>query len=207
MATSSFADPVLAAAPHPAGARRRRRLLLIAVAAVVAVLAIAAVVATVLVRPTAEPAPPRFHAAGGAFSIVVPDGWRALRGRELRAVPSGPAAVLRRADGRAVVVVRERPALARSRRSLTSDLTAQLGRRFSDLRPVTTRTIALPGGPAYVYTFARPAAGRVQSIAVAPRAGRTYTLDAVARAGATDAAAQVGAILRSFDTTDPSPRS
>jgi hypothetical protein len=207
MAISSSADPVIASAPQPAGARPRRRLLVIAVAAVVALFAIAAVVATVLVRPKDDPAPARFHAAGGAFSVVVPDGWRALRGRELRAVPSAPAAVLRRADGRAVVVVRERPALVRSRRSLTRDLTAQLGRRFTDLRPVTTRTIALPGGPAYVYTFARPAAGRVQSIAVAPRADHTYTLDAVAGAGSTDAAAQIGAILRSFDTTDPAPRS
>jgi hypothetical protein len=207
MATSFSADPVIASAPQPAGARPRRRLLLIAVAAAVAVLVITAVAATVLVQPENDPAPARFHAAGGAFSVVVPDGWRALRGRELRAVPSTPAAVLRRADGRAVVVVHERPALARTDRSLTRDLTAQLGRRFSDLRPVTARTIALPGGPAYVYTFARPAAGRVQSIAVAPRAGRTYTLDAVARAGATDAAAQVGAILRSFDTTDPAPHS
>jgi hypothetical protein len=202
MATSSSADPVIASAPS---AVARRRVLLIA-AAVIAAFAIAAVAAAVLVRPKDEPAA-RFHAARGAFSVVVPDGWRALRGRELRAVRSAPAAVLRRADGRAVVVVRERPALARSRRPLTRELTAQLGRRFSDLRPVTTRTIALPGGPAYVYTFARPAAGRVQSIAVAPRAGRTYTLDAVAGAGATDAAAQIGAILRSFDTTDPAPRS
>jgi hypothetical protein len=207
MAISSSADPVIASAAQPAGALRRPRVLVIAAAAGVAVLAIAAVVAAVLASPKDDPAPARFHAAGGTFSVVVPDGWRALRGRELRAMPTAPAAVLRRADGRAVVVVHERPALARSGRSLTRDLTAQLARRFSDLRPVTARTIALPGGPAYVYTFARPAAGRVQSLAVAPRAGRTYTLDAVARAGATDAAAQVGAILRSFDTTDPAPRS
>src|SRR4051794_28703826 len=136
MATSFSADPVIASAPQPAGARPRRRLLLMAVAAAVAVLVIA-VAATVLVQPENDPAPARFHAAGGAFSVVVPDGWRALRGGELRAVPSAPAAVLRRADGRAVVVVHERPALARTDRSLTRNLTAQLGRRFSDLRPVT----------------------------------------------------------------------
>jgi hypothetical protein len=203
MAISSSADPVIASAPSLVA---RRRVLLIVVGAVVAILAVAAVAATVLVRPKDKPAPARFHAAGGAFSVAVPDGWRALRGRELRAVASAPAAVLRRADGRAVVVVHQRPALARSRRSLTRDLTAQLARRFTDLRPVTARTIALPGGPAYVYTFARPTAGRVQSLVVAPRAGRTYTLDAVVPAGATDAAAQVGAILRSFATTDPAPR-
>jgi hypothetical protein len=204
MAISSSADPVIASAPSPAA---RRRVLLIALGALVAVLVIAAVAATTLVRPKHTPAPARFHSAGGAFSVVVPDGWRALRGRELRAVASSPAAVLRRTDGRAVVVVHRRPALARSRRSLTRDLSAQLARRFTDLRPVTARTIGLPGGRAYVYTFARPAAGRVQSLVVAPRAGRTYTLDAVVPAGATDAAAQVGAILRSFDTTDPAPRS
>jgi hypothetical protein len=206
MAISSSADPVIASAPSPAAGVLSRRGLLIA-AVVVAALAVAAVAATLVARPKDDPAPARFRAAGGAFSVAVPDGWRALRGRALRAVPSTPAAVLRRADGRAVVVVHARPALARSRRSLTRDLTAQLGRRFSDLRPVTARTIALPGGPAYVYTFARPAAGRVQSLVVAPRAGRTYTLDAVTGAGATDAAAQVGAILRSFDTTNPAPRS
>src|SRR3954469_5230179 len=206
MATPSCADPVIAPRlSRAAGARPRRRLLVIATACVAA-LAVAALAATLPVRPEDDPAPAPLRAAGGAFSVVVPDGWRALRGRELRAVPSAPAAVLRRTDGRAVVVVHQRPALARSRRSLTRDLSSQLARRFTDLRPVTARTIGLPGGPAYVYTFARPAAGRVQRLVVAPRAGRTYTLDAVVPAGATAAAAQVGAILRSFDTTDPAPR-
>jgi hypothetical protein len=198
MATSSFADPALASAP-----RRPPRRALIAAAALAVVLAGA--VAAVVLRPDGEPAPARLRTA--AFSVVVPDGWRALRSAELRAVPGTPAAMLRRADGRGVVVVRERPALAGNARSLTRDLTAQLGRRLEGMRPVTARTVALPGGPAYVYTFARPSAGRVQSIAVTPRTGRTYTLDAVAGAGARDVAAQVGAILRSFDTTDPAPRS
>src|SRR3954468_5905122 len=93
MAISSSADPVIASAPSPVA---RRRALLIAAGAVVAVLAIAAVAATVLVRPKDPPAPARFHAARGAFSVVVPDGWRALRGRELRAVASAPPALLRR---------------------------------------------------------------------------------------------------------------
>jgi hypothetical protein len=198
MATSSFADPALVSA-----ARRSSQRALIAAAALAVVLAGA--VAGLVLRPDGEPAPARLRTA--AFSVVVPEGWRAVRPAELRAVPGTPVAMLRRADGRGVVVVRERPALAGNDRSLTRDLTAQLGRRFEGIKPVTARTVALPGGPAYVYTFARPSAGRVQSIAVAPRGGRTYTLDAVVGAGARDAAAQVGAILRSFDTTDPVPRS
>jgi hypothetical protein len=198
MATSSFADPALASAPHT---RRRPRL-----AAVVAI-ALAGIVAALALRPAGDAAPARYTAGDKAFSVIVPGGWRALRPAELRAVPGAPAAVLRRADGTGVVVIRERPALAGNGRSLTRDLTAQIARRFTGVRPVTSRTVTLAGGPAYVYTFARPAAGRVQSIAVAPRAGRTYTLDAVAGAGARDVAAQVGAIVRSFATTNPVPHS
>jgi hypothetical protein len=200
MATSSFADPIIASAPRP-------RLLIAAVAgAAVVLVAVAAVSA---LRPHGADAtkPARFQSADRTFSLVLPDGWRAVRAAELGKMASAPAAMLRRADGTGLVVVHERPALAGSSRSLTRDLTAQVTRRFRGAQPVSARTVALPGGPAYVYTFARPAAGRVQSIAVAPRAGRTYTLDAVAGSGARDVAAQVGAILRSFDTTNPAPRS
>jgi hypothetical protein len=200
MATSSSADPTIAPAP-------RRRGLIAAVAGAAVVLA--AIVAVVALWPHGDAAakPARFQSADKRFSLALPAGWHALRGAELRQVPSAPSAVLRRADGTGIVIVHERPALASSSRSLTRELTAQVARRFRGVQPVSARTVALRGGPAYVYTFARPAAGRVQSIAVAPRTGRTYTLDAVAGSGARDVAAQIGAILRSFDTTNPAPRS
>ena len=199
MATSSFADPPTVSAPRV----RRPLILAVAAAGVLVVLA-----ALVLLRAGGDDhGPARFTAPGHAFSVVLPDGWRALDATQLRAVPGAPAAVLRRADGSGVVVIRRRAALVGNTRSLTRDLTAQIARRFRDVRPVTARTVKLAGGPAYVYTFARPTAGRVQSLTVAPRAGRTYTLDAVAGAGARDVAAQIGAIVRSFDTTDHAPRS
>jgi hypothetical protein len=205
MATSSFADLLIAPAPPRVAAGPPRRRVVIAVAVAVAALT---VLAAVLALAGGGDRPvQRVRSADGRFSVVVPDGWRSLRGSELRAVSSAPAAVLRREDGRGLVVVHRRPALARSRRSLTRDLTSQLERRFRDLRPVSARTVKLHGGPAYVYTFARPAARSVQSIAVAPRGGHTYTLDAVTGAGTPDVAAQVGAILRSFDTTNPVPHS
>ena len=199
MATWSFAD-------LPTTPRRRGLIAAVAGAAVVLV----AIVAAFALRPHADDTaakPAHFRSADKRFSLVVPSGWRALRGTELAKTPTSPVAVLRRADGIGVVVVHERPALASSPRSLTRELTAQVKRRFRGVQPVSARTVALPGGPAYVYTFARPAAGRVQSIAVAPRPGRTYTLDGVAGSSARDVAAQVGAILRSFDTTNPAPRS
>jgi hypothetical protein len=195
MASSSSAD-------------RTPKLRLIAALAGAAVV-LAAIVAVVALRPHGDAAaakPDRFQSADKRFSLALPTGWRALRGAELHRVSSAPAAMLRRVDGTGVVIVHERPALAGSSRSLTRALTVQVTRRFRGAQPVSARTVALPGGPAYVYTFARPAAGRVQSIVVAPRRGRTFTLDAVAASGARDVAAQVGAILRSFDTTNTAPR-
>jgi hypothetical protein len=196
MASSSSTDP------RPP---RRRRRLLLAGAGAAAVLAIA-LVAVLAPRAGdgADPAP-RYRPADRAFSVVLPDGWRAATARELRTVPSAPAAVLRRTDRRGLVVIRRRPALERNARSLTRDLTAQLTRRFRGMKPVGARTVKLASGAAYVYTFARPSAGTVQSIAVAPRRQGTYTIDAVASAGARDAAAEIGSIVRSFDTPDPVP--
>ncbi|MEA2267931.1 MAG: hypothetical protein QOD55_45 [Solirubrobacteraceae bacterium] len=198
MAISSFADPVTALVRTG-----RRRAIAVAVALVV----LAGAVAAILAATSGEQGAPRFQAVDRSFSVALPEGWRALGDRELRAMPSAPAAVLRREDRRGMIVIQRRAALERSSRSLTRDLTRQLSRRFDGLQPVGARTVPLRSGTGYVYTFARPAAGTVQSIAVAPAGDRTYTMDAVAGAGAPDVAAQIGAIVRSFDIPDPVPSS
>ena len=200
MASSSSADPTPLPAPAP---HRRRRLILGAAAAA---LLIAAAVTAALLASSSDEAPrqtPRYQAADRSFSVDLPAGWKALNGRQLAEVPSAPAAVLRRQDRRGLVIIRRQAALDRNSRSLTQDLTRQLRRRFRGLRPVGARTVQLRSGPGYVYTFARPQAGTVQSIAVAPLPDRTYTLDAVTGAGSRDVAAQIGAIVRSFNASAP----
>jgi hypothetical protein len=196
MATSSSAEPTTAPAPAP---RPRRRLL---IGAAAALLVVAAVAAALALRSGGDEAQ-RHRAPDRSFSVALPAGWKALSSRQLDDIPSTPAAVLRREDRRGLVVVRRQPALDRNSRSLTRDLTRQLRRRFRGLEPVGARTVQLESGPAYVYTFARPKAGTVQSIAVAALPDRTYTLDAVTGAGARDVAAEIGAIVRSFDASAP----
>jgi len=139
MATSSSTDPARGLRP------RRPALIAAAVALAFAVAAVGAVLAP---RPGADDATatPRFRAADRSFSVALPAGWRADTARTLRTVPSAPAAVLRRADRRGLVVIRRRPALRRSGRPLARDLTAQLGRRFRGLRPVGARTVRLASG-------------------------------------------------------------
>jgi hypothetical protein len=200
MASSSSADLTIT----PAAAFRGRRRLVLALAATALVLAAAiAVAVALLARGEDGTEPVRHTAADRSFSVAVPAGWKALDERRLAEVPSTPAAVLRREDRRGLVVIRRQPALERSSRSLTQDLTRQLRRRFEGMRPVAARAVRLRSGPAYVYTFVRPQTGTVQSIAVAALPDRTYTLDAVTRAGARDVAAQIGAIVRSFDASAP----
>jgi hypothetical protein len=198
MASSSSADPT----PTPAPAPRRRRLI---AGAAGAALLIAVAVTALLVSSGDEKTPgtPRYHAADRSFSVALPAGWKALSRRQLDNVPSAPAAVLRRQDRRGLIVIRRQAALDRNSRSLTQDLTRQLRRRFRGLRPVAARAVRLRSGPGYVYTFARPQAGTVQSIAVAPLPDRTFTLDAVTGAGSRDVAAEIGAIVRSFDASTP----
>lgn len=169
------------------------------VAAVVGLAVSGAVAVVVALTLTGPDESPTFRAADRSFSVALPDGWSALEGVELDQVPSGPAAVLRRDDRRGLVVIHRRAGAQGSWRLLTRDLTHQLRRRFRDVRPVGARTVPLRAGAAYVYTFARPGSGTVQSIAVAAVPGRTYTLDAVTAGDAPDVAAQIGAIVRSFD--------
>jgi hypothetical protein len=119
-------------------------------------------------------------------------GWRAAPPLQ------GTAAILERADHRATVVVRERPALRQSLVQIGRGLTPELKRRFRDFRPLSARIVRLAARPALAYTFARTRTGTVQTELVVPARGRSYTVEAVARANDAEAARQVGAILRSF---------
>jgi hypothetical protein len=150
--------------------------------------------AGLLSRPS-EPATPKpaptFTAAGRAFSIATPAGWRAV------AHGSG-ALVLQRRDRRGLVVVRRRGEVRGSYATLARTLTRQLRRSLPDARPTSARVAQVAGTRGLVYTFVRPRARTVQSVVVAPTARGAYTLDLVADARATDVARQLGGIVRSF---------
>ena len=149
-------------------------------------------------RPRSYTAPDR------AFSLRHSGEWKPLAGRELAAVAGSPAAVLRRADRRGLVVIRERQPAREGLRSFTERLTGELRHRFPGMRPVSARSVAIRGGRAYLYTFVRPQAGTVHGIALATAGRRAFSLDVVTPGDAPKAAAQVGAIVRSFGLPDES---
>jgi hypothetical protein len=137
-----------------------------------------------------------FTASGRAFSIAVPEGWTALRGAALARTSGSPAAVLRRPDGRGVVIVRRTGALTGDLRTVARSLTAQLESRLPGFHLVSARLGRVRAGGAFLYTFVR---GRTaQSLAVTRIRGVTYRIDSIVPAGTPEVARQAGTIVGSF---------
>jgi hypothetical protein len=140
-----------------------------------------------------------YTAPGKAFAIAHPASWRALPPSQLRGVPGAPALVLRSSDRKATIVVRRSAAPADQPLSnLATQLTAELKKRFADFKPVAARVAQTRGGAGFLYTFARPKAGLVQSILVARAGRRIYSLYATAPAADPAIAREAGQILGTF---------
>jgi hypothetical protein len=139
-----------------------------------------------------------YTAPGHAFSIAVPGGWSALSGADLARVPGGAAALLRRADGRGIVVVRRSAPVRGDLRAVAVALTSDLSRRFAGFRLVSARLGRVRAGGAFLYTFVRGPRGAAQSLAITRVRGVTYRIDSVVRGDSPDAAREAGAIVGSF---------
>jgi hypothetical protein len=174
-------------------ALRRRATLAVLVAVVGGALALAAGFALGAASgDDARRSPARTFSAG-SFSIDYPKGWRVQS-----AGRAGAAALITRADGRGMLVVRERGPLARSLEQTARGLGPQLEKRFKDFKPVGARIVRLSTGPALSYTFARSRSGVAQGIVVAPAGKRSYTIETIAPGDAPDVARQLGSMVRSF---------
>jgi hypothetical protein len=177
----------------------RKRTLVIAL---LAALAGAALAAGVLIASGGSDSAAPAHATelrADDFALAYPAGWSPTRADELAKLPGHPAAIVRRKDGKGVVVVRRKAAPRdQSLKALTRSLSAGLAKRFDDFRFVSSRVTRVRGGNAFLYTFVRTKQKTAQSIALV-RVGKTnFTLDAVAASGDPRAAREVAAIVRSF---------
>lgn len=168
-------------------------------AAVAIVMALLGLVAAQLLLPGDDGSEVRtLTAANGAFELDYPAGWQAASAEELLANPARPDALVRRGDGRGIVMVHDSAPLSGSLEALERDLRRQVERRLPDARPVAMRVVRLSTGPALSYTFVRERTGLVQGIVAAPTGSRTYVIDSVAQGDAPNVARQVGAIVRSL---------
>jgi hypothetical protein len=185
------------AAPLPRSSRRRT--LVIAVLAALA----GAAIGTGLLAGSGDSG----HAArtdakelrGPGFAIAYPSGWAPSTAATRAKLPGHPVAVIRRTDGKGVVIVRRKAAPKdQTLKALTRDLNAGMAKRFDDFRFVSARVARVRGGNAFLYTFVRTRQKTAQSIALVRVGDANFTLDAVARSGDMRAAREVAAIVRSF---------
>jgi hypothetical protein len=185
------------AAPLPTSSRRRTLLI-----ALLAALAGAALAFGVLRGAGDDDSAGRPHAKelrGPGFALAYPGGWAPAKAAELEKLPGHPVVVVRRADGKGVVIVRRKGAPRdQSLKALTRDLNVGLAKRFPDFRFVSSRVARVRGGNAFLYTFVRTKQKTAQSIALLRVGKANYTLDGVAASGDVRAAREVAAIVRSF---------
>jgi hypothetical protein len=137
-----------------------------------------------------------------AFKISYPDTWTPLGKDKLKTLPGHPLAVIKRKDGKGLVVVRrEQGAPPRDLKTLGDSVGKQLKKRIPDLKLRSQKVVKLKGGPALFTSYIRKKTGTVQSVVVVPASGkRVFTLNTVSRGGANDVARETGRMILSFDT-------
>jgi hypothetical protein len=183
-----------------AGRRTRVRARLVITALLVGVaLAVAAFVAVRALNGDEDSGGKLEGASGNRFTLSYVEGWTPLSRSEVAALKGSPIGVLRRDDRRGILIINRQRRISRDRGALSRQLDRRLKKRFSDFRKVSSRTVNVKAGRAFLYSYIRRSKGTAHSILAVQTSSGGYTLNAVVRGDARDVARQVGVMFRSFD--------
>jgi hypothetical protein len=139
------------------------------------------------------------------FAMRYTNDWTLLSRQQLAQGDPPSVTGLRRKDRTGVLTVSIRGPVRGGIGRLEQRLPDELRERFPDFRLVTIRRLRVAAGPALYTSWIRTQSGRVQSNLVVPVGSeRSFSVDSVLNANARDAAAEVGAMFRTFDTA-PAP--
>jgi hypothetical protein len=134
------------------------------------------------------------------FALRHPDTWEALEEDEIPDGDPKPAGGLRRNDSSGLLTISVRGPIEGGIKTLERTLPDDLRARIPDFRLVAIRRVRVAAGPALYASFVREDSGQIQTMLVVPEGNvRSYQLDAAIRPEARDTAAEVGAMLRTFD--------
>jgi hypothetical protein len=134
------------------------------------------------------------------FALRHPDSWEALPEHEIPEGEPEPVAGLRRDDSSGLLTVSVRGPLPGGIAAREKTLRTELEQRLDDVRVTAVRRVRVAAGPALYASFVREDSGQIQTMLLVPEGNRrTYQLDAAVRPVAQDAAAELGAMLRTFD--------
>jgi hypothetical protein len=181
----------------PTAQSRRRRLLIGALAGIAI-----AVAAFFIVRALTENDNEggTLKSASAGFTLHYPSGWKPVSKGQLARTTGTPLAMLRQTDRRGILVVNRQARPTSDFSKVSAQLDRQLSKRLPDFKKVSSHTVGIKAGQAFLYSYIRTRRGTVHTTVVVPAGSRGYTLNAVVAVGAPEVARQVGAIIRSFDT-------
>lgn len=133
------------------------------------------------------------------FTLRHPDRWEPLKETEIPEADPRPITGLRRNNSAGLLTVSVADPLEGGIAAQEKTLRADIERRVPDARVTAIRKVQVAAGPALYASFVRESNNQIQTILVVPDGDRSYKLDAAIRPEAQDAAAELGAMLRTFD--------
>jgi hypothetical protein len=137
--------------------------------------------------------------AGNDYRVLLPDGWRSLGSARLTKLPRQPVGVLRRDDGRGLVVIRREGRPPASFSTFAKELDREFERRLPDFQRRSVRALRINAGRAWFYSYIRTRSGTAHSVVLVPADGGSYVLNTVARGGEQAVAKEIGGMIISFE--------
>jgi len=136
------------------------------------------------------------------FRLRYPDDWVEVETHQLPRTEPPPLAGLRRTNNAALLTVSVAGPVEGDLDRLARETRSQF-ENGDDLRLRDIRKVRVAAGPALYASFTREKSDQIQTALIVPSGSeRSYRVDAAVRPEAQDAAAQVGAMLRTFDIAD-----
>ena len=137
--------------------------------------------------------------ANTGFTLRFPKKWQAMSAQELAAIPNHPLAVVRRKDGKGIVVVRAAKGAVGDAAAFAHQLDAEFRKKLpNDYRPVEAKLVVLPAGKAFLFSYVRTKKRTLNTLVIVPVPTRSYVFNAISVPGDKEVAGDIGTILKSF---------
>jgi hypothetical protein len=137
--------------------------------------------------------------AGNDYRLLLPAGWRSLPKGKLANLPERPLGMLRRDDGKGLVVIRREGRPPASFSAFAKQLDREFARRLPDFQRRSVRALRIGAGRAWFYSYIRTRSGTAHSVVLVPADGGSYVLNTVARGGEQAVAREIGRMIISFE--------
>jgi hypothetical protein len=137
--------------------------------------------------------------SGNAFEITYLNDWKPLSAAGLAQLSTDPVGALIRKDGKGfMTITRHTSANGVNGQKLAKELNARFKRRLGDYTRVSAVLLTTPAGRVFFYSYLRTKKRTLNTIAIIPAGDHSYVMDTVSNPKASDVAAQIIAMVRSF---------